>query len=89
MHIRSVGDVVDVVNIVTVVVGSIGGILALLADSAGVGAVELLAVSRQRVLDQMVDNGWIKESLYFSHWQRRHRRANCRALSAKLSRSQS
>ena len=49
LHIRSVGDVVDVVNIVTVVVGSIGGILALLADSAGVGAVELLAVSRQRV----------------------------------------
>ena len=58
MHIRPVGDVID---IVTVVVRSIGGTLALLADSAGVGAVELLAVSRQRVVDQMVDNGWIKK----------------------------
>ena len=59
----AVGDVID---IVTVVVRSIGRTLALLEDSAGVGAVELLAVSRQRVVDQMVDNGWIKKSLLFT-----------------------
>ena len=62
MHIRSVGDVID---IVTVVVRSIGRTLALLEDSAGVGAVELPAVSRQRVVDQMVDNGWIKKITTF------------------------
>ena len=61
MHLRSIGDVVDVVDIVTV-----GGTPALLAYSAGVGAVELLlAVSRQRVLDQMVDSGWIKKHYTF------------------------
>ena len=61
MHLRSIGDVVDVVDIVTV-----GGTPALLAYSAGVGAVELLlAVSRQRVLDQMVDIGWIKKHYTF------------------------
>ena len=61
MHLRStIGDVVDVVDIVTV-----GGTPALLAYSAGVGAVELLAVSMQRVLDQMVDSGWIKKHYTF------------------------
>ena len=61
MHLRStIGDVVDVVDIVTV-----GGTPALLAHSAGVGAVELLAVSMQRVLDQMIDIGWIKKRYTF------------------------
>ena len=79
------GGVVDDVDIVTAVGGSngLGGSPALLPDNAGVGAVELLAVSRQRVVDQMVDNGLIKKSTYVS--QRRHRRARCRALSANCS----
>ena len=82
------GGVVDDVDVVTAVGGSngLGGSPALLPDNAGVGAVELLAVSRQSVVDQMVDNGLIKKSTYVS--QRRHRRARCRAFSAKLSCSQ-
>ena len=57
------GGVVDDVDIVTAVGGSngLGGSPALSPDNAGVGAVELLVVSRQRVVDQMVDNGLIKK----------------------------
>ena len=36
-------------------------------SSAGVGDVELPAVPRQRVVDQMVDTGWIEKSTYFQH----------------------
>ena len=72
MHVRSVGDVVDGVDIVTVVGGSNGDTLVL-ADTAGVGDVELLAVPRQRVHEQMFDTGWLKKSSYFS--QCRHRPA--------------
>ena len=57
MHVRSVGDVVDGIDIVTVVGGSNGDALAL-ADTAGVGAVELLAVPRQRVDRCLTPDGW-------------------------------
>ena len=54
--------------------GSDGDTLALAdTSSAGVGAVELLAVPTQRVVDQMVDTGWIENWTYFL--QRRRYRA--------------
>ena len=70
MHVRSVGDVVDGVDIVTVVGGSNGDTLVL-ADTAGVGDVELLAVPRQRIDEQMFDTGWLEKSSYFSKCRHR------------------
>ena len=35
--------------------------------SVGAGAVELPAMPRQRVVDQIVDTGWIEKSTYFPH----------------------
>ena len=86
-HVRSVCDFVVVVIVAVDVDGSSGG-----TNSAGVGAVELPAMPRQRVVDQIVDTGWIEKSTYFPQGRcclAFHCKPQRRALSARLSCSQS
>ena len=61
-HVRSFSDLVVVVVTVAVdICGSGRG------TNSGVGAVELPAMPRQKVVDQLVDTGWIEKSTYFPH----------------------
>ena len=62
-HVRSFGDVVVAVTVAVDICGSGGG------TDSGVGAVELPATGmpRQKVVDQLVDTGWIEKSTYFPH----------------------